>query len=57
MSTQNRSPMPPTWGRALGWLVFFVVASYGYVVGVIGAVKAWQGVEWAYPVNLHLVSG
>ncbi len=49
--------MPPTWGRALGWLVFFVVASYGYVVGVIGAVKAWQGVEWAYPVNLHLVSG
>jgi uncharacterized Tic20 family protein len=41
----------------LAWLVYATVVIYGYVIGVVGAVRAWRGVEWAYPLNLHLVSG
>ena len=43
-------------GIALGlWACFFVVVLYGYVVGVVGAVRAWSGASWRYPVNLHVV--
>jgi uncharacterized Tic20 family protein len=38
------------------WLVFAIVIAYGYVIGVIGALRAWQGAEWDYPLNLHIVS-
>ena len=39
------------------WLVWLPVLGYSYVVGVIGAVKAWRGEAWAYPLNLHLITG
>ena len=38
------------------WLWFALVISYAYVIGVVGAVRAWRGIEWAYPLDLHLVS-
>ena len=31
------------------------IAGYGYIVGLIGALKASRGIEWAYPINLHLI--
>ena len=40
----------------LTWLAFAIVISYGYVIGVVGAVKAWRGADWVYPLNLHLVA-
>ncbi len=36
---------------ALVWVAYFV---YALIVGVIGAVKAWRGESWSYPVNLRL---
>jgi uncharacterized Tic20 family protein len=38
------------------WACFAIVATYGYIVGVIGAVRAWRGDAWRYPVNLHVIS-
>ncbi len=34
-----------------------VILLYGGVVGIIGAVKAWRGKTWRYPLNLSLVPG
>lgn len=47
------------WNRLalLAWLVFALVITYAYVIGVVGAVRSWRGAEWDYPLNLHLVSG
>lgn len=38
------------------WACFMVVALYGYVVGVIGAVRSWWGERWRYPLNLSVVA-
>lgn len=38
------------------WACFAIVATYGYIVGVIAAVRAWRGHAWLYPVNLHVIS-
>lgn len=38
------------------WGCFAVVAMYGYVVGVIGAVRSWRGERWRYPLNLSVVA-
>ncbi len=38
------------------WAVFALIIGYGYVVGVVGAVRAWRGDAWSYPVNLRIVS-
>jgi len=39
------------------WLAWLPVVAYSYVVGAIGAVKAWRGEAWKYPLNLDVVSG
>lgn len=44
------------WAIAVAsWIAFAIVAGYGYVVGAVGAVRAWRGDVWRYPVNLRLV--
>jgi len=47
------------WGvlGAITVAYFGIVGSYCAVVGIIGAVKAWHGDEWEYPINLLLVRG
>ena len=34
---------------------FEIFAVYAVVVGIVGAVKAWRGETWRYPVNLRLI--
>ena len=44
----------------LFWLMYVVwlaLVLYAYVTGAIGAVQAWKGRAWRYPVNLHVVAG
>lgn len=38
------------------WACFATVATYGYICGVIGAVRSWRGDAWRYPVNLHVIA-
>ncbi len=40
------------WFLYLAWIP---VALYSYVVGIIGAVRAWRGEAWSYPLNLSVV--
>jgi uncharacterized Tic20 family protein len=43
---------------ALGvWLLWLPVAVYSYVVGAIGAIRAWRAEAWRYPMNLSLIPG
>ncbi len=37
------------------WLVWIVIVGYGYVVGLVGAIKAWRMEPWSYPVNIRIV--
>ena len=38
------------------WLAWIPVCAYSAVVGGIGAVKAWRGEAWRYPVKLRMVA-
>ena len=49
--------MTPTTAQAFVlFAVFAIAASYCYVCGVIGAMRAWQGEVFRYPLNLRLLS-
>lgn len=38
------------------WGCLVTVAAYGYVVGFLGAVHAWRGTAWPYPLNVRVIS-
>jgi uncharacterized Tic20 family protein len=38
------------------WLGWVLVVVYSFVVGIVGAIRAWRGEAWQFPLNLHLVS-
>ena len=37
-------------------VLYVVIIGYGYVIGIVGAVKAERGIAWSYPINLRLVA-